>query len=131
MNAEQYQAIKDRLNKATPGPWKNIAKLTTGEDAIAAKELQVVCWVKPGENEDTQFIVHAIEDIQALIEFADQLHELRTKEFIIYGELKDEIERLRKEKQILMKTLEEIACDSAESTAGILRKTRQILGEEQ
>lgn len=113
MNKEQLNAIKKRAEKATSGPWKVyqdefstrisselIHPQLKGPAPVIteAHDVHGVIGIYISAN-DTDFIVHAREDVPALIA---------------------EVERLRG-------VLEEMACDIAENTAIALRKKRQAL----
>ena len=72
MNTEEKRAIRERSEKATPGPWKhNGGNLgwapfwyTTSDDGVHATQ------------DDAEFVTHARTDIPALLADNDRLHVL-------------------------------------------------------
>lgn len=101
MNQEQLNAIKERVSKATSGPWL-VAYDTDDRDHV------IDIWFNREDNGhaeihdnsfgnapyNARFIAHAREDVPALVA---------------------EVERLRT-------LIKELACDTAENTAVFLRK---------
>ena len=78
MNQEQLNAIKERVAKATPGPWESEGTLEGHNDIFNPDEAYVVCQTG-NENydclndDDTEFIKHAITDVPALITEIERL----------------------------------------------------------
>ncbi|MCS5499840.1 hypothetical protein NY607_01815 [Lysinibacillus sp. A4] len=82
MNQEQLNAIKDRMSKATPGPWK-VAYDTDDRDHV------VDIWFDGEDNgyaeihdngfgnapDNAKFISHAREDVPALVAEIERLRE--------------------------------------------------------
>ncbi|MEG0470753.1 MAG: hypothetical protein RR588_00305 [Solibacillus sp.] len=80
MNAEQLQAIKERVEKATPGPWA----FDKGKKERMDRRPAVIEVFVQEENEwfisgdisdlkDAEFIAHAREDVPALIAEVERL----------------------------------------------------------
>lgn len=69
MNEEQLQAIEERANKATPGPWMEVAE--SGEWWLSGPEpTHFVMSTNASEDilqADIDFIAHARADVPALI----------------------------------------------------------------
>ncbi|WP_336638443.1 hypothetical protein [Lysinibacillus fusiformis] len=66
INAEQLNAIKDRVAKATPGPWRSAGLYgvrTQNDEALSI----------PLRPSDATFIAHAREDVPALIAEVERL----------------------------------------------------------
>jgi hypothetical protein len=78
MNEEQLQAIKERANKATPGPWEEVAE--SGQWWITGPVLEYDFVMSTNtediKQEDVDFIAHAREDVPALI---TEIRSLRAK----------------------------------------------------
>lgn len=80
MNQEQLNAIKERVAKATPGPWESEGTLEGHNDIFNPDEAYVICQTG-NENYDclndgdTEFIKHAITDVPALVAEVERLRE--------------------------------------------------------
>lgn len=78
MNAEQLNAIKERAEKATPGPWVarglNVLDYARVEVDINDYESKIV--VKSTNNSDIKFIAHAREDIPQLVAEVERMQSL-------------------------------------------------------
>ncbi len=115
MDQEQLNAIKERVAKATQGPWK----------VAYDREHVVDIWFDGEENghaeihdnsfgnapDNAKFISHAREDVPALVEYIESLHELRKDDFLVMCESKDEVRKMRLKVERLHKALEEIMED--------------------
>ncbi|GIM45942.1 hypothetical protein DNHGIG_14910 [Collibacillus ludicampi] len=120
MNKEQLQAIRERVNRATPGPW-SIHREDVGDDVvfyvptmiksekrtIVDSDGGLISWSEPCTSEqveaDAEFIAHAREDVPALL---------------------NEVERLEEENRRFREALEEI---SKEDSLYFAVKARQAL----
>lgn len=70
MNAEQLNAIKERVAKATPGPWDEMDDLFVIEgDGLIIGELIAKTEIKA----DAEFIAAAREDVPALVAEVERL----------------------------------------------------------
>jgi len=116
MNAEQLNAIKERVAKATPGPWRSAGLYgvrTQNDEALSI----------PLRPEDATFIASSREDVPALVTEVEQLRALlRQRDRQLEGERKGsqrvqaENDRLRAELQdIIAVATEEASCLSYES----------------
>lgn len=72
MNAEQLQAIKDRVDKATPGPWI-IEESRFGSFNAASVDESYDLPACLMNNANAQFVTNAREDIPALVEEVKRL----------------------------------------------------------
>jgi len=74
MNAEQLNAIKERTEKATSGPWY---WSTDSGDSLESDEAYVLSatsdWHIDGRYSNKEFIAHAREDIPALVAEVERL----------------------------------------------------------
>ncbi|AVK82428.1 hypothetical protein C3943_02140 [Lysinibacillus sp. B2A1] len=111
MNQEQLNAIKERVVKATQGPWdiEPLAGISTNETTIwmdTDDYIQVHgCSIIQSTN-DALFILHAIEDVPALITEVARLREI-VEEFIEYCATTNDV-----------RPLMEIVTDARQALAG-------------
>jgi len=88
MTEKELQRIKERCEKATPGPWKilNIPYNGYDDPEIVTKDGTYICQTtydmqsqseKYNVDEDTEFIAHAREDIPKLIAEIKRLQALK------------------------------------------------------
>ncbi|MGC7931278.1 hypothetical protein ACP3VS_21990 [Lysinibacillus sp. VIII_CA] len=133
MKQEQLNAIKERVAKATPGPWK-VAYDTDDRDHV------VDVWFNSEDNGhaeihdnsfgnapyNAKFISLAREDVPALVEYIESLHELRKDDFLVMCESKDEVRKMRLKVERLRKALEEIMEDQAPIMEGWETTTYEI-----
>ena len=89
MNEKEFQEIKERCEKATPGPWKvlNIPYNGYDDPEIVTKDGTYICQTtydmqsqseKHNVDEDTEFIAHAREDILKLLREIEILRKAAT-----------------------------------------------------
>lgn len=78
MRPDEIEAIRQRAEAATPGPWREIAE--SGEWWIEGAAVdgqmgmgEIICDTDVTEQEDLEFIVHARSDIPTLLEAYDRL----------------------------------------------------------
>ena len=80
MTNEELQAIKDRADAATPGPWIANPRATDGYvDDFLGAEIKGPPDAQRGQFarlEDAEFIAHAREDVPALVAHAEVLRSL-------------------------------------------------------
>ena len=76
MTPEELQAIRDRVNNASPGPWEHLTPRNTNNHAVVdsygedlANDYEGVWY----SEEDAEFIAHARTDIPALLDHIDTL----------------------------------------------------------
>jgi hypothetical protein len=63
LSKEQRQAIRERVNRATPGPWSNVGKDIRAKVSGVSNAVIASCnW---NVKENAEFIAHAREDIPA------------------------------------------------------------------
>lgn len=84
MNAEQLNAIKERVAKATPGPWESEETAEGHIDIFNPNEDYAVCQTGNETYDclndgDTEFIKHAITDVPALVAEVERLHKALEK----------------------------------------------------
>jgi len=79
MNQKQLNAIKERVTKATPGPWEYDEEDRGIWNKGALNYLGTVTL----SHIDAEFITHARDDVPALVEEVERLREV-VKEFIDY-----------------------------------------------
>lgn len=135
MNKEQLDAIKERANKATEGPWKIFedsevkagCQIGTAWDHPQAKGpvgiVNLATSVTGGEikncvyiqSDDARFIAHARQDVPALVAEVERLRERVALDFFRCGETTtafaesvEENKRLRDENKKLQKAMIEI-----------------------
>lgn len=72
LTQEQLEAIRQRAENATPGPWQ-IATTTDGAYALDTDDMIIAATIE--RTEDATFIAHARTDIPALL---DHIAELET-----------------------------------------------------
>ncbi|WP_036163869.1 hypothetical protein [Lysinibacillus sphaericus] len=105
MNQEQLNAIKECVAKATPGPWESgqidgkRSFCVIDKDSFVAKNMT---------RKDSEFVAHAREDVPALVEYIESLHELRKDDFLVMCESKDEVRKMRLKVERLQKALEQV-----------------------
>lgn len=73
MNRDEIAAIRERADKATPGPW-----VAADDDettlAIDAPNVGLFAWLDAEKHyEDAEFIAHARSDVPALLDEIDRL----------------------------------------------------------
>ena len=78
MNQAQLNAIKERLAKATPGPWESEETAEGHIEILSPNENYTICQMQNENidclNEgDTEFIKHAITDVPALVDEVERL----------------------------------------------------------
>ncbi|UWG96800.1 hypothetical protein LPY66_18265 [Dehalobacter sp. DCM] len=129
MNKEELDAIRDRCEKATPGPWKWIINgntvqshaitTDTGECGIQEK----ICASISPKTRNAEFIAHARTDIPLLLAGIDKLQqgndyakELLDKQILRneglskrVSTMKGEIDRLTAERDAALKAMKELA----------------------
>jgi len=91
MDKSEREAIRARCEAATPGPWKC-------ERAIGASfiygENGIVIDFDGNKDPDTIFIIHARQDIPALLDALDEAEaDIKNRDEIIYEALKRAMER--------------------------------------
>lgn len=80
MNQEQLNAIKERVAKATPGPWESEETVEGHIDIFNPNEDYAVCQTGNETYDclndgDTEFIKHSITDVPALVAEVERLRE--------------------------------------------------------
>lgn len=78
MNQEQLNAIKERVAKATPGPWESEETTEGHIDIFNPNQDYAICQTGNETYDclndgDTEFIKHAITDVPALISEVERL----------------------------------------------------------
>ncbi|MEA0564996.1 hypothetical protein [Lysinibacillus irui] len=78
INQEQLNAIKERVAKATPGPWESEETVEGHIDIFNPNEDYAVCQTGNETYDclndgDTEFIKHAITDVPALVTEVERL----------------------------------------------------------
>lgn len=112
MNAEQLQVIKERVKKATKGPWIAV-ETRRGSWAIDSKSETLFNYIALEIYKDNaQFIAHAYEDILTLIAEVEQLQNIIISE----------------RRESLIKTYESIGAEDAEIIK--LRKALEFYADE-
>lgn len=121
MNTEQLNAIKERVAKATPGPWESeFIGLSKPQYSVINMELYVA---HVYEESDAVFIAHSREDVLALVAQVERLQNrcelyevARRNDGKMIEHRATEIERLRAELQdIIAVATEEASSLSYES----------------
>lgn len=84
MNQEQLNAIKERVAKATPGPWESEETVEGHIDIFNPNEDYAVCQTGNETYDclndgDTEFIKHAITDVPALVAEVERLRQALEK----------------------------------------------------
>lgn len=80
MNQEQFNAIKERVAKATPGPWESEETTEGHIDIFNPNEDYAICQTGNETYDclndgDTEFIKHSITDVPALVAEVERLNE--------------------------------------------------------
>lgn len=111
MDQEQFDAIKERVEKATDGPWMFDKGLTERGDRRPAV---ITHFGEDGDEyihgdvadiNDAEFIAHAREDVPALVGCIAGLHELRKDDFLVLCAAKDEVRANQREIEQLREML--------------------------
>jgi hypothetical protein len=85
MTNEELQAIRERCEKATPGPWRTVGKkpgyevemIVAGDYADEGEpDLVVEVWASADNKADAEFIAHAREDVPKLLDEVKELREI-------------------------------------------------------
>lgn len=85
MTPEELEAIKQRVNAATPGPWEaDYDPRTDGADQIVDPQGFTICFmsvpsVSVDFDGDTDFIAHARADVPALVAEVERLRAENTR----------------------------------------------------
>ena len=80
MTREQFDAIRERVDATTEGPWTRWAGLDDRDNSVASdgrEDAPTVADVIP-EKDDAVFIAHAREDVPALLAEVERLRALTT-----------------------------------------------------
>ena len=96
----ELQAIRERAEKATPGPWSRVKSILCTWWTIGKIVNHIA---KPSENEaDWDFIEHARADVPALLDEIDRLEKENEELKVISGAKMLEILRLQKAVPLLV-----------------------------
>ncbi|WP_025114402.1 hypothetical protein [Lysinibacillus fusiformis] len=84
MNQEQLNAIKERVAKATPGPWESEETTEGHIDIFNPNEDYAICQTGNETYDclndgDPEFIKHSITDVPALVAEVERLHKALEK----------------------------------------------------
>ncbi|WP_060210221.1 hypothetical protein [Sporosarcina koreensis] len=95
LTQEQLEAIRERAEAATEGPWKNF----DGGYIVGGSEIAVGEVVAEAERDaDAEFIAHAREDIPALLAEVERMQKIINEwEQSTQQQLLEETQRIRKE----------------------------------
>ncbi len=113
MNQEQLNAIKERVVKATPGPWESEETAEGHIDIFNPNEDYAVCQTGNETYDclndgDTDFIKHAITDVPALVAEVDNLRIELDAACIANNTLKNEKEALEFQLKVSIRHAEEL-----------------------
>lgn len=100
MNQAQLNAIKERVAKASPGPWESEETTEGHIDIFNPNQDYAICQTGNETYDclndgDTEFIKHAITDVPALVAEVERLKADKERWFKRESSLQKEIERLQ------------------------------------
>ncbi|NOG28552.1 hypothetical protein [Lysinibacillus fusiformis] len=106
MDQKQFNAIKERVAKTTPGEWKciNIGRGKSNYAVVNEEEYVAHAY----DVNDTEFIAHARKDVPALVTEVESLNELRKDDFLMLCEARDDVRFMQKQVEGLRKALEKV-----------------------
>ncbi|TKI65587.1 hypothetical protein FC756_16185 [Lysinibacillus mangiferihumi] len=101
MNQEQLNAIKERVAKATPGPWESEETTEGHIDIFNPNQDYAICQTGNETYDclndgDTEFIKHAITDVPALVAEVERLMKgmYQLREYISLTKHSDDLENI-------------------------------------
>jgi len=113
MNTEQLQVIKERVAKATPGPWESEETTEGHIDIFNPNQDYAICQTGNETYDclndgDTEFIKHAITDVPALVAEVERLKIELDAACIANNTLKSEKEALEFQLKVSIRHAEEL-----------------------
>lgn len=136
MNQEQLSAIKERVAKATPGPWL-VAPEKCGPEGQGVYESDgfgCICEVgdpyprgsnRPQEN--MEFIANAREDVPALVAEVERLREVIKGATVVSNQAKGLVEENKRLRQALTQILDYNTFDLAKFETEVIEIARKAL----
>ncbi|MFJ7663719.1 hypothetical protein ACIQXW_15205 [Lysinibacillus sp. NPDC097162] len=113
MNVEQLQVIKERVAKATPGPWESEETTEGHIDIFNPNQDYAICQTGNETYDclndgDTEFIKHAITDVPSLVAEVERLKIELDAACIANNTLKSEKEALEFQLKVSIRHAEEL-----------------------
>lgn len=135
MNQEQLNAIKERVAKATPGPWESEETVEGHIDIFNPNEDYAVCQTGNETYDclndgDTEFIKHSITDVPALVAEVERLREVLKGAAVVSNQAKGLVEENKRLRKALTEILDFKTFDLAKFETEVIEIARQALAGE-